>query len=146
MNNCKLQGIGILAFVGCLTVFPVTTVRAAGNLGKIFIKAASPEPGGQQFADRGLEDTVKDLKRRAGSFVVVDDEASADFLMVVVGRDDTPVSGQPTAKRITVTLSIKDGASWKPGVKISKVTNAWSLSALHVIGDAKKWVQANARK
>jgi hypothetical protein len=144
MSNRKLQSIGVLAFIGCLTVFPATTIQAADKLGKICIKAGSPEPGG--FVDRGLEDTVKDLKKRAGSFVVVDDEASADFLMLVVGRDDTPMSGQATAKRVTVNLSIRDGASWKPGVKISKVTTSWGLSAAHVIGDAKKWIEANVRK
>jgi len=129
----------------CLTVFPGATVQAADKLGKIFIKAASSDSGGQQFIDPGLEDTVKDMKRRAGAFVVVDDEASADFLIIIVSRDDTPVSGQPTAKRVTVNLSVRDGASWKPGVKISKVTTAWGLSSRHVIGDAKKWIEANVK-
>ena len=51
-----------------------------------------------------------------------------------------------TVKRVTVNLSIRDGASWKPGVRITKVTNAWGLSAAHVIGDAEKWIKANVRK
>ena len=146
MNNLKLQSIGVLVRIGCLIVFLLAPVQAAEKLCKILIKAASSESGGQQFVDPGLEDTVKDLKRRAGSFDVVDDEASAELLMLVVSRDDTPVSGQRTAKRVTVTLSVKDGTSWKPGAKISKVSQSWGLSSLNVIGEAKKWVKANAGK
>lgn len=146
MRRYELLGIGVLAVIGCLAVFPATTVQAAAKLGKILIKVGSSEAGGQQVFDAGLEDTVKDLTRRAGSFVVVDDEASADFRMLVIGREDTPMSGQQTAKRVTVILSVRDGASWTPGVKITKVTNAWGLSALHVIGDAEKWIKANTKK
>ena len=146
MTNSKVQSIAVLALIVFLAAISATTVQAAGKIGKLFIKTGSPEPGGQQFVDPGLEDSAKDIKRRAGSFVVVDDEASADFMMVIVSRDDTPVSGQPTAKRVTVNLSIRDGASWKSGVKISKVTPTWGLSAAHVIEDAQKWIRKNAKK
>jgi len=119
---------------------------AGDKLGRIVIKAVPAESRGQQVLDAGIEDTVKDLKRRAGAFVVVDDVASADFLLLVVGREDTPMSGQQTAKRVTCTLSTKNGASWSPGVKITKVSTSWGLSSSHVLGEAKKWIKANSRK
>lgn len=127
MRRRLLQSIGVLLAIGCLAVFPVTPVEAAPKLGKILIKVGSPEAGGQQVFDAGPEDTVKDLKRRAGAFVVVDDDASAEFRMIVVGREDTPMAGQQTAKRVTVILSVRDGTSWTQGVKITKVTSTWGL-------------------
>jgi len=145
MNRVHKIGI-VFAVIGCLAPGTVKSALGAEKLGKIVFKAGSPDSAGSEFADSGLADTVKDMKRRAGAFVVVDDEASADFLMVIVSREDTPVAGQQTAKRVTVNLSVKDGSSWRPGAKITKVTNAWGLSAAHVIGDAEKWIKANSKK
>jgi hypothetical protein len=145
MSNRNRPGIGVLIILSILAVVPVRIIHATGEkLGKIFIKAGEPDE--QQFANPGLEDTVKDMKRRPGQFILVDDEADADFLLIVINREEARVSGEPNVKLVTATLSVRDGAKWKPGIKISKVTSYWLLSADRVISDAEKWVKSNLKR
>jgi hypothetical protein len=118
--------------------------QAGDNIGKVFITVAPPDADG--FVDSTLENSVKDLTNRAGDFEVVANEDDADFLMVVVSREEQVVSGQPKSKRLTVTLSVRDGKDWKPGIKIVKVHSvAWGNAARAVMGDAHKWVKGRAK-
>ncbi len=133
-----------LSFLLILTVSAISFGQE--KLGKIFIKAATSELNGQQFPDAGSEDSVKDMKKRPGKFILAYDETTADFLLVVIERKAVAVSGQPASKTILATLSFRDGAEWKPATKIqSGVKNIfWGLAAENVIKDAENWVKANA--
>jgi hypothetical protein len=144
MKNHTQSSFRIVIGVAFLLALQLPALEAKGKLGKLFVKAQSQD--GQQFVDPRVQDTVKDIREGAGQFELVSDESDADFLLIVVGRDDTPMAGQPTAKRVSVTLSVRDGAEWKPGIKISKVSPAWGTAARHVVGDVEKWVKQNAGK
>jgi hypothetical protein len=132
-------------FVAVLTVLCSSALVQAddkGTGGKLFIKA---ETNGQQFADPALEDTIKDLKAKHDKFVVVDDEAKADFLLVVTDRQTeskTQLGTQITVKTVHANLSVKDGDAWKPGIKLAG-SNAvsWANAAGKVIEDAEKWAK-----
>jgi len=142
-----LTALTIAAFVA---IVPGSEARAQGNaLAKIYIRADSVESGGQKFADQKREDTVKDMKKRAGKFQVVETEAEAEYLLVVVERTERTIAGQPSSKVIAVTISERDGSSWKPRVRLEKLHSAWSLGAGKLMGDAQDWVRdqkKNAKK
>ena len=144
-----MRSFSIVAFFAVLTVLSASAVQAADKkLGKIFIKAATSEVNGQQFPDATLEDTVKDMKKRPGNFTLADSESEADFLLVVVERKATAMSGQMASKVVLATLSVRDGAGWKPATKLqSGVRNVvWSVAADNVIKQAADWVKSNAGK
>jgi hypothetical protein len=125
-------------------LFVASTAHAA-KLGKIFITAAKPEAG--DFADPGLEDTVRDLKRGPGDFEIAANESDADYLLVVVTREELPLSGANlSAKRVTVTLSTSDGSGWKPAIKISKIDGFWEEAARKALGGVQKWVKENQKR
>lgn len=119
----------------------------AADLGKLFIRVATPEEIGSGFASAGLSDSVKDLKSRHGDFKLVDDEASADYLLVVVKRD-----GLEGKRQIVARLSFKEGDQWKPGAEVTNSGGymgggaSWGNAARGVIGEASKWVKENRRK
>jgi len=144
-----MRSLSIVAVLGICTVLSAAVAQAADNkLGKIFIKAATSEVNGQQFPDAALEDSVKDMKKRPGKFTLAANESEADFLLVIVERKAVAVSGQPASKTLLATLSVQDGAAWKPATKLqSGVKNiAWSIAADNVIGQAGNWVKANVGK
>ncbi len=140
----RRTGFYAVAALVLATTFLAPGVLAAAKIGKIFVKAAPPDAGG--FSDPKLEDSVKDLQRRIGDFELVTKEEDAEFLLVVVSREEVVVSGQPNSKRLTVTLSVREGDKWTPGIKIVKVNNtAFGLTALKAMGDAQKWVKDRAK-
>jgi hypothetical protein len=118
---------------------------ARDKLGKIYVKADSAEVNGQKFADKDLEDSVKDLKKQAGDFIVVNSESDADFLLVAIKREVQAKSGQPSDKILTATLSVRDGTTWKAGTKLSSNEIFWGQAAYHVMKDAAKWVKASRK-
>ncbi len=125
-----------------LSVLCLGTLHAADKtLGKLFIKAATSEVNGQQVPDAALEDSVKDMKARLElrRFLLANDEADADFLLVVLER-----KGEQW-KAVTASFSVKDGGSWKPVAKLTSTNSsaAWSIAARSVVQQAEKWVLAN---
>ena len=147
MRCYKVSSVGVLAIASLLC----TGTLHAEKLGKLFIKAATADVGGQQFADKELEESVKDLQRRIGEFILAEDEADADFLMVVVKRQvELKGHGQQGNKRLYVTISVRDGTNWKPGAQLSNggmlTGGSWGVAARDVIGAAQKWVKQNRGK
>ena len=118
------------------------------KIGKLFIKVAPVAEG--EFADPKLEDTVKDLKKNHGDFVIVDDEAEADFLIIVLERKvglRSPAGTVVNNKTVVATLSIREGGKWKPAIKLEHGGgNFWDLAAAKVIEDAAKWIKKNVTK
>jgi hypothetical protein len=116
----RKQSIVLVAAV--LTVLSATTQAADNKLGKLFVKAATTEVNGQAFPDAQVEESVKDIKKRPGKFGLVEKESDAEFLIIVVERKAKAIAGQPASKVVVATLSVRDGAGWKPATKLqSKV-------------------------
>ena len=114
-----------LAITSTITATGVTCFDKE-KLGKLVIKTAPVPEGG--FADPKLEDTVKDLKKNHRNFVIVDDEAEADFLIIVVDRKNelrSPAGSVVNNKTVFATLSLKEngnqGSSWSTAAVISGI-------------------------
>jgi hypothetical protein len=124
-----------------------STVDDKEKLGKLVIKTAPVPEGG--FADPKLEDTVKDLKKNKRKFVIIDDEAEADFLIIVVERANelrSPMGSVVNNKTVRATLSIKEDGKWKPAIKLEHGGgNFWELAASRVMEDAEKWIKKNVK-
>lgn len=131
----------VVVLVGLLGAVPAQTTGP--ELGKIFIKALTVEG---EFTDIELVDSVKDLKKKRRDFVVVDDEADADYLIQVISRGEVPVSGRPSEKTVVATISFREGMAWKPGIKVSKNDDSWSIAAAQIMGEFEKWVKARSVK
>jgi hypothetical protein len=110
---------------------------------------------GQDFADQELEDTVKDLKKRAKKFLLVEAEPQADSLLVVLKRE-TKV-GQPSLMKhktprnvndLHATISIKENEGWKPGVQLSSngCCTFWADAASKIMSDAEKWAKQQEKR
>jgi hypothetical protein len=140
MRKMSVPLIGVLA-VGLFVAGPLDA--NAQTLGKAFIRAASADG---QFVDVKLEDSVKDLKKNHKNFVIVDQEADAEYLIEVVSRVEVQVSGRSSEKTVTATASFRQGDSWKPGIKVSKGTTFWALSANNVMGEIEKWAKIRSVK
>jgi hypothetical protein len=124
-----MRDLLVVPVLAVLTVLSAATAQAADNkLGKIFIKAAASEVDGQQFPDADREATVKDMRKRPGQFILADNESEADFLLVVVERKAVAVSGEMASKTIVATLSVRDGAAWKPATKLQSGASITTLS------------------
>jgi len=129
-------------------------LRAAEKLGKLFLKAGTAMLDGKEVIDSQLQDTVKDMKARRGNFILVDDEAQADFLLVVLTRSSSMMSpaGTPINHRtITASFSVRDGSGWKPICKLANPEKAfsgdsWGIAAGAVIKEAEKCVAAYKAK
>lgn len=148
-RSFTLAAVVVLALAGWAAV-AATKAGAAddkGKLGKLVIKTAPVPEGG--FTDPKLEDTVKDLKKNKRSFVIVDDEAEADFLIVVVERANelrSPAGTVVNNKTVRATLSIKEDGKWKPAIKLEHGGgNFWELAASRVMEDAEKWIKKNVK-
>jgi len=134
-----------------LTIF--LSVGMAGNayaqaLGKFFIVAQPDEHG---FPPPGADDTIRDMHNRISrdkELALATEEADADYLIAIINREENVVSGNvTTAKRLTTTLSIRDGDGWKPGTRIVKTNSGfWNLSAIDTLNEAKKWIKNQAKK
>jgi hypothetical protein len=145
-----LAAVVVLAFASG-TAVPATNTRTVDDkekLGKLVIKTAPVPEGG--FADPKLEDTVKDLKKNKRKFIIVDDEAEADFLIIVVERANelrSPMGSVVNNKTVRATLSIKEDGKWKPAIKLEHGGgNFWELAASRVMEDAEKWIKKNVKK
>jgi len=117
------------------------------KLGKLVIRTAAVAEG--EFADPKLEETVKDLKKNHRDFVIVDNEAEADFLIIVVERKNelrSPAGSVVNNKIVRATLSIKEDGKWKPAIKLEHGGgNFWDLAASRVMEDAEKWITKNVK-
>ena len=136
----------LTAALGLALVLPSlcssSSLHAADQkLGKVFIKATSANVDGQQFADQAMEDTVKDLKRRADKFVVVDSEKDADYLITVIER-----FRNPTRVEVKATISYKENGQWKPGTRLTGAANSWTVAAVRVLKQAEDWVTTQRGK
>jgi len=124
---------------------------AAQPIGKLFIKAADAAVDGQQFADADLLNTVKDMKVRHLNFALVDSEAEADYLIVVLERKQEvrhgaagALTGLQSFKMITATLSAKSGDSWKPLCKLTEGDpSGWGVAAGVLMSKIQKYVKEN---
>lgn len=147
----------LVAFLACtLTVLTDASSRAADEpLGKLFIKAAKAKVDGQDFADQELEDSVKDLKKRAKKFLLVEDESQAELLLVVVKRE-TKV-GQPSLMKhktprnvndLHATISIRENEGWKPGVQLSSngCCQFWADAASKIMSETEKWAKQQEKR
>jgi len=142
----KVSASSVSVVLAILIVLnPAATQAADQKIGKIFIKAATSEVNGQQFADADMDSTVKDLKKWTDKFDLTENESEANFLLVVVERKAVAMSGQMASKVIVATLSVRDGAAWKPATKLqSRVGNTiWRGAAEEIIMRAEKWVKEN---
>jgi putative cell wall-binding protein len=148
-RSLSLTAVVVLALASWTAVAAMTTrtVDDKEKLGKLVIKTAPvPEDG---FADPKLEDTVKDLKKNKRNFIIVDDEAEADFLIIVVERANqlrSPAGTVVNNKTVRATLSIKEDGKWKPAIKLEHGGgNFWELAAARVMEDAEKWLKKNVK-
>jgi len=148
MNRSLSLTAVLVLTVGIGTAVGAANTRTVGDkekLGKLVIKTAPVPEGG--FADPKLEDTVKDLKKNKRNFIIVDDEAEADFLIIVVERTNelrSPAGTVVNNKTVRATLSIKEDGKWKPAIKLEHGGgNFWDLAAARVMEDAEKWIKKN---
>ena len=148
-RSVSLAAVVVLALASWTAVAATTTrtVDDKEKLGKLVIKTAPVPEGG--FADPKLEDTVKDLKKNKRKFIIVDDEAEADFLIIVVERANqlrSPAGTVVNNKTVRATLSIKEDGKWKPAIKLEHGGgNFWELAASRVMEDAEKWIKKNVK-
>jgi putative cell wall-binding protein len=148
-RSLSLAAVVVLALASWTAVAATTTrtVDDKEKLGKLVIKTAPVPEGG--FADPKLEDTVKDLKKNKRKFIIVDDEAEADFLIIVVERANqlrSPAGTVVNNKTVRATLSIKEDGKWKPAIKLEHGGgNFWELAASRVMEDAEKWIKKNVK-
>ena len=133
----------ISVIVAVFSFVQVPSLHAADKrLGKLFIKATSATFDGKEFPDQEREDSVKDLKETAGKFVVVDSEADADYLLVVVERNRVG----DHKNEVRATLSVKENGEWKPGTRLTGSANGvWSIAAERLMKEATKWAEARAK-
>jgi hypothetical protein len=68
------------------------------------------------------------MRKRPGQFILADNESEADFLLVVVERKAVAVSGEMASKTTVATLSVRDGAAWKPATKLQSGASITTLS------------------
>lgn len=128
----------IVAFFGIISVLQASALYADNQkLGKIFIRAAVPTIDGQQFPDKGREESVKDLRKRAGNFIVVDDESEADYLLVLVERNRR----DSVKVELVSTISYKEDGQWKPGGRLTASSNGAGMAARRMMGQASDWVR-----
>src|SRR5713226_2910462 len=133
MTRSLVTMLLVLAFTVGTSVAATSgvTILDKEKLGKLVIKTAPVPEGG--FADPKLEDTVKDLKKNHRDFVIVDDEADADFLIIVLERKNelrSPAGSVVNNKTIFATLSFKEDGKWKPAIKLEHGGgNFWELAA-----------------
>ena len=155
MNKAVGGVVVLLVTVVCVLFLNGPTSQAEQTLGKLFIKSAPTEVNGQQFTDKELEDSVKDLKAKTGKFVVVDNESEADFLLVVVKREVVVGRPNPLSPKtprnvsdIKATLSVKSDGKWNAGALLSSngCCRSWSDSAGRVLKYVEDWVKENAKK
>ncbi len=134
-----MKKLAIVVAFAVLSALQSSPLYAAEKLGKVFIKASSATVDGREFFnDKGREDSVKDLKERAGRFEIVDNEEEADYLIVVVDRskDSNKVA------EIKATISFKQDGKWKPGAQLTASSYSWSMAARKIVGQANDWVEA----
>lgn len=150
MNRSFNLSAAVVLTLVIATVVVATNTHMVGDkekLGKLVIKTAPVPEGG--FADPKLEDTVKDLKKNKRDFVIVEDEAEADFLIIVVERANelrSPAGTVVNNKTVRATLSVKEDGKWKPAIKLEHGGgNFWDLAAARVMEDAEKWIKKNIK-
>jgi hypothetical protein len=150
MNRSSSLTAVVVLMLAIGTAVGATNIRTLGDkgkLGKLVIKTAPVPDGG--FADPKLEDTVKDLKKNKRNFIIVDDEAEADFLIIVIERTNelrSPAGTVVNNKTVRATLSVKEDGKWKPAIKLEHGGgNFWELAAARVMEDAEKWIKKNIK-
>ena len=142
------KNVNLITLIFLLLSASAAVTSGQEKLGKIFIKAALIEVDGKQIPDTDSEESVKDIKKRPGKFILVDKESEADFLIVVNERTSTPQSGSPAAKSIHATLYTRDAGKWTPATKLISGSNDifWGIAAENIVKKATKWVKENTNK
>lgn len=135
MRTAAFVLIGVL--VVCFASAP-TTLASDINMGKVYIQAGT---GTEMFPDLKLADSVKDLQHAATRFTVVSNIHDADYLLVVVSRDEVASAGGRSGKTLVVTVSSRAGDTWKPEFKLSKGSTIWSVCASRVMDEFATWVK-----
>ena len=134
---------GVKALVTFALVVLCTTVALAWGAQKqrVAVKGAVDSGG---FSDKGLDETAKHIRERltiVSLFTAAKSEEEADLLVVVAQRSD-----EHREKSITVNVSTKDGADWKPATKITDVCDcAWTLTAEKIVYSLAKWTRARKK-
>jgi len=146
MRRLAIATVGVVVVLA--TLVPASVHAEDKRYGKVFIKGATAEVNGREFPDAEIEESVKDMKKRHGKFALAESESEADFMIVIIERRAVAISGQPASKTIAATLSVREGATWKPAAKLqSKARNIfWGLAADNIIDQAENWVKKNALK
>ena len=126
----------IIVVFTVLSALQSSSLYAGEKLGKAFIKAASATIHEHQVPDQGLEDSVDDLKKRAGKFEVVDNEKDADYLLVVVDRSQ---------KELVAEMSFKQNGQWMIGVRLANDAKSWGMAARRIMGQANDWVESRGK-
>jgi len=138
----------------CFTVVALCVAVGAGYASdakdakiKVFIRADSTVVNGQKFVDKDLEDSAQDLRRSPRGFVLAPNEADADLLFVVIKRELQTAQNSTDRRILTVAISTRDSADWKPATVITKNEQVhWSTLAHEWMGEAGKWAKANFKK
>ena len=117
-----------------LSLLSVSPIEAAQKQ-SVFVRGAVDAGG---FPDQDLEESARDITRRltmVNLFAPVKSEKEADLLVVVTSRFE-----DKQERTIVVTVSVKDGADWKPGTKITEVCKCqWTLTAEKIVFKMAKW-------
>lgn len=122
----------VVAFT-VLSALQLSPLYAGEKLGKVFLKASAIVIDGQRVPDQGLEDSISDLKKRAGKFEIVDNEKDADYLLVVVERSQ---------KELVATISFKQNGQWRIGSRLTADAKSWGMAARRIMGQAGDWVES----
>lgn len=143
----RLVFSAIFALAICSTLLP-TDAYAGSKIGKLFITSAPLEGsvGDKKFLDPDLEESVGMMKKRPGDFVLVENEADADFILKVVKRESQAMPGQPDDKRVFSEFSMKDGGEWKLITKFNIHSMYWNLASRDTVAAAEKFVKKNLAK
>jgi len=140
---------------------------------KISIYLAAPTKDGFVDTNKGIQDSIKDVRKRLAKdkrIAIVDDPARADVVLTIIGRGihyertgqtevTTNYYDSETSSRTEVTRQdIYSSGMWVTAVmqfgKFQKQINAgysnepggWGACATQIAEDVKSWIAANAAR
>jgi hypothetical protein len=118
---------------------------------RLFIRSIPAVVDGQEFPNKELEDSVRDLRSYTNpeKFTLVDDPDDAEVMLTVIKRETK--LGQPAAltnrtprnvSEVTATLSVRADGRWKPGTQLTSngCCKYWSDAASRVMTEASNWL------
>ncbi len=131
-----------VAFAVLGVAFLLSLFYTGEKIGKVFIRTSSTMVDGLPLVDQELEDSVKDMKKKANKFVVVDSEKEADYLLVVTERNRVDNKSE-----LRATLSSKENGQWKAATRLttSDAHMSWTFAAERIMKGAAEWVEARGK-